>query len=51
MDYNKIEDSIFKSAMETFRQSAVNFFHIGTKIIAPAKTEINIIASPYCMLY
>lgn len=40
MDYNKIEDSVLKKAMEIFRQSAVDFFGINTKIIAPAETEI-----------
>lgn len=40
MDYNKVEDSVLKRAMEIFQQSAVSFFNIGTKIIAPAETEI-----------
>ncbi|AKN29983.1 hypothetical protein Ccar_03700 [Clostridium carboxidivorans P7] len=40
MDYQKIEDSVLKSAMDFFRQSAVNFFGINTKIIAPAETEL-----------
>lgn len=40
MDYNKIEDSVLKKAMEVFRQSAVGFFGINTSIIAPAETEI-----------
>lgn len=43
MDYNKIEDAVFKKAMETFEQSAVDFFNIDTKIIAPAATEIKIL--------
>jgi hypothetical protein len=40
MDYNKIEDSVLKKAMDIFKQSAVDFFGITTKIIAPAQTEI-----------
>jgi predicted transposase/invertase (TIGR01784 family) len=40
MDYNKIEDSIMKNAMDIFKQSAVNFFNLKTKIIAPANTEL-----------
>ncbi|MHC1682289.1 MAG: hypothetical protein AB6733_04990 [Clostridiaceae bacterium] len=40
MDYNKIEDTVFKKAMEVFRESAVSFFGIDVKIIAPAETEI-----------
>ena len=40
MDYQKIEDSVLKSAMDFFKQSAVNFFGINTKIIAPAQTEL-----------
>ena len=40
MDYNKIEDAIFKKAMEAFKESAVKFFRIDSKIIAPAQTEI-----------
>lgn len=40
MDYNKYEDAVFKKAMEIFKQSAVDFFNIDTKIIAPAETEI-----------
>jgi len=40
MDYNKIEDTVLKAAMRIFQQSAVNFFNINTKIIAPAETEI-----------
>jgi hypothetical protein len=40
MDYNKIEDAVLKKAMDTFKQSAVNFFGIDTKIVAPAETEI-----------
>lgn len=45
MDYNKIEDSVLKKAMDIFQQSAVNFFGIPTKIIAPAQTEIKNIDS------
>lgn len=40
MDYNKIEDSVMKKAMEFFKDNAVKFFGINTKIIAPAETEI-----------
>lgn len=40
MDYNKSEDAVFKKAMNIFQQSAVNFFNINTKIIAPAQTEL-----------
>lgn len=40
LDYNKIEDTIFKTAMDFFGQSAVDFFNINTKIVAPAQTEI-----------
>jgi hypothetical protein len=37
MDYNKIEDAVLKKAMDVFKQSAVNFFGIDAKIIAPAE--------------
>ncbi|QXE21163.1 DUF4351 domain-containing protein [Clostridium sp. 001] len=40
MDYNKVEDAVLKKALGIFGQSAVNFFNIDTKIIAPAETEI-----------
>ncbi|OPJ64024.1 hypothetical protein [Clostridium oryzae] len=40
MDYNKIEDAVFKKAMEFFKDNAVSFFGIDTKILAPAETEI-----------
>lgn len=40
MDYNKIEDAVMKNALDTFKQSAVEFFGIDTKIISPAKTEL-----------
>lgn len=40
MDYNKIEDAVMKSAMNTFTQSAVEFFGVKKRIIAPATTEI-----------
>ncbi|MBK1809488.1 DUF4351 domain-containing protein [Clostridium sp. YIM B02505] len=40
MDYNKIEDAVFKKAMEFFKDNAVQFFGIDTKIVAPAETEI-----------
>jgi hypothetical protein len=40
MDYNKIEDAVFKKAMEFFKDNAAKFFGINTKIVAPADTEI-----------
>lgn len=40
MDYNKIEDTVMKKAMEFFKDNAVKFFGINTKVIAPAETEI-----------
>ena len=40
LDYNKIEDAVLKKAMEFFKDNAVKFFGIDTKIIAPAETEI-----------
>lgn len=40
MDYNKMEDAVMKSAMNIFTQSAVEFFGVDTKIIAPVSTEI-----------
>ena len=40
MDYNKVEDAVLKKAMEFFKDNAVKFFGIDTKIIAPAETEI-----------
>lgn len=40
MDYNKIEDAVLKKAMDFFKENAVTFFGIDTKIIAPAETEI-----------
>lgn len=43
MDFNKIEDSIMKNAMDIFRQSAVNFFKLDSKIVAPANTELKTI--------
>ncbi|WP_242957626.1 hypothetical protein [Clostridium cochlearium] len=43
MDFNKIEDSIMKNAMDIFKQSAVDFFKLDTKIIAPANTELKTI--------
>ncbi|WP_097028291.1 DUF4351 domain-containing protein [Clostridium peptidivorans] len=39
MDYNKVEDAVLKKAMEFFKDNAVKFFGIDTKIIAPAETE------------
>ncbi len=40
MDTKKIEDAIFKEAMDVFKDSAVSFFGIDVNIIAPALTEI-----------
>lgn len=40
MDYNKIEDTVFKKAMEVFKDGATEFFDLDLKIIAPAETEI-----------
>jgi hypothetical protein len=40
MDYNKIEDAVFKKAMEIFKDSASEFFDLDLKIIAPAETEL-----------
>jgi len=40
VDYNKIEDAVFKKAMEFFKDNAVKFFDINAKIIAAADTEI-----------
>lgn len=40
MDYNKIENAVLKKAMEFFKDNAISFFGIDTKIIAPAETEI-----------
>lgn len=40
MDYNKVEDAVLKKAMEFFKDNAVNFFGINTRIIAPAETGI-----------
>ncbi|WP_175412996.1 hypothetical protein [Clostridium sp. AWRP] len=37
MDYNKVEDAVLKKALGIFGQSAVNFFKIDTKIIAPCR--------------
>jgi hypothetical protein len=34
MDYEKIEDSVLKSAIDFFQQNAVDFLGINTKIIA-----------------
>ena len=38
MDYNKIEDAVFKKAMDIFKDSASEFFNLDLKIIAPAET-------------
>ena len=35
MDYNKVEDAVLKNAMNYFKESAVNFFGIDTKITEP----------------
>lgn len=40
LDYNKIEDAIFKKAMEFFKDNAILFFGLDTKILTPAETEI-----------
>ena len=40
MDYNKVEDAVLKNAMNYFKDSAVNFFGIDTKITKPADIEI-----------
>lgn len=40
MDYNKIEDTVLKKAMDIFKQSAVDFFGIDAKILGSAETEI-----------
>ncbi|MBP2023431.1 hypothetical protein J2Z44_003268 [Clostridium punense] len=43
MDYNKIEDTVMKKAMEFFKDNAVKFFGISTKVVASAETEIKTI--------
>ncbi len=40
MDYNKVEDAVFKKAMEVFKEGAAEFFGLDVKIVAPAETEI-----------
>lgn len=40
MDYNKIEDAVFKKAMEIFKESAAEFFGLDIIIDRPAETEI-----------
>ena len=40
MDYNKIEDAVFKKAMEIFKDGASDFFNLNVDILAPAETEI-----------
>jgi predicted transposase/invertase (TIGR01784 family) len=40
MDYNKVEDAVLKKAMDFFKDNAVKFFGIDTKIISAAETEI-----------
>jgi len=31
MDYNKVEDAVFKKAMEVFKEGAVEFFGLDEK--------------------
>ena len=40
MDYNKIEDAVFKKAMEIFKDSAAEFFNLDIELDRPAETEI-----------
>ena len=40
MDYNKIEDAVFKKTMKFFKDNAVNFFGINAKIIAVAAETV-----------
>ncbi len=40
MDYNKIEDAVFKKAMEVFKDGAPEFFNLDINISRPAETEI-----------
>ncbi|OOM76349.1 hypothetical protein CLPUN_27360 [Clostridium puniceum] len=40
MDYNKVEDAVFKKAMEVFKEGAAEFFGLNVKISAQAETEI-----------
>ena len=40
MDYNKVEDAVLKNAMNYFKEGAVNFFGVDTKITEPADIEI-----------
>ena len=40
MDYNKIEDAVYKKAMDIFKDGAPEFFNLDLNIIAPAETEI-----------
>lgn len=40
MDFNKTEDAIFKKAMEFFKDSAISFFGVKEKVIAPANIEL-----------
>lgn len=40
MDYNKIEDAVFKKAMEVFKAGAPKFFNLDVTIDRPAETEI-----------
>ncbi|SHJ10410.1 protein of unknown function [Clostridium cavendishii DSM 21758] len=40
MDYNKVEDAVFKKAMEIFKDSASEFFNLDVKLKKPAQTEI-----------
>jgi len=40
MDYNKIEDTVFKKAMEIFKDGSSEVFDLDLKITALAETEI-----------
>jgi hypothetical protein len=40
MDYNKIEEAVFKKAMEFFKDNAAKLFGINVNIVAPVETEI-----------
>jgi len=52
MDYNKIEDAVFKKTMEIFKDGASKFFDLNFKITAPAETEIkNIDIKTNAMVY
>jgi hypothetical protein len=38
MDYNEVEDSVMKKAMEFFQENAVDFFELDKRIAGPAAT-------------